>query len=106
MARGTARPKVAVMIPTYNEKENIVRLLDEILSTGVVDLCVVVDDNSPDGTWKIAGEYAKTHKGRVAVVHRTKRRGRGTAGIEGMHFAVKWGADYVVEMDADFSHHP
>jgi len=100
------RPKVAVMIPTYNEKDNIVRLLDEILATGVVDLCVVVDDNSPDGTGKLADDYSKSHKGRTAVVHRYKRRGRGTAGIEGMLYAFKWGADYVIEMDADFSHHP
>jgi len=102
----TPRRRVAVMIPTYNESENLPRLLDEILATGVVDLCVVVDDNSPDGTGALADAYAQSHKGKVAVVHRFKRRGRGTAGIEGMLHAVKWGATYVIEMDADFSHHP
>ena len=94
------------MIPTYNEKDNLVRLLDEILGTGVVDLAVVVDDNSPDGTGRLADVYARQHPGRVHVVHRTKRRGRGTAGIEGMLYALRWGASHVIEMDADFSHHP
>lgn len=106
MKRVKAPHGVAVMIPTYNERDNITRLLDEVLATGVVDQCVVVDDNSPDGTGQLADEYARRHKGKVTVVHRTKRRGRGTAGIEGMLRSLQWGAKYVIEMDADFSHHP
>ncbi len=93
-------PKTYVVIPTYNEAENIEALLKAILALGIPELtALVVDDNSPDGTGKIAEKYA-------AVIHRYKNRGRGLAGIEAFKFALKEGADYIIEMDADFSHHP
>lgn len=92
--------KTYVIIPTYNEAGNIEALLKEIKAQNIPDLTpVVVDDNSPDGTAKIAEKDAK-------VILRTKDRGRGSAGIEGFKYALKEGADYIIEMDADFSHHP
>jgi dolichol-phosphate mannosyltransferase len=92
--------KTYVIIPTYNEAENIEDLLKEIKALNIPYLTpVVVDDNSPDGTAKLAEKDAK-------VILRTKDRGRGSAGIEGFKFALKEGADFIIEMDADFSHHP
>ncbi|MFA6549537.1 MAG: polyprenol monophosphomannose synthase [Candidatus Margulisiibacteriota bacterium] len=95
-------PKTYVIIPTYNEAENIEDLLKAILGLGIEGLVpIVVDDNSPDGTGKIAEKIP-----RAKVIIRYKNRGRGSAGIEGFKFALKEGADYIIEMDADFSHHP
>ncbi|MEA3492889.1 MAG: polyprenol monophosphomannose synthase [Candidatus Margulisiibacteriota bacterium] len=92
--------KTYLVIPTYNEAGNIEALLKEIRAQNIPDLTpVVVDDNSPDGTAKLAEKDAK-------VILRTKDRGRGSAGIEGFKYALKEGADYIIEMDADFSHHP
>jgi dolichol-phosphate mannosyltransferase len=99
-------PKTFVTIPTYNEAENIEALLKEILSLGISDLyTVVIDDNSPDGTAKIAQNLAEENPG-VKVLLRDKNRGRGLAGIAGFKFALEQGADYIIEMDADFSHNP
>lgn len=98
--------KTFVIIPTYNEAENIKDLVDEIFKQEIPDVSVViVDDNSPDGTGKIADELAK-REDRVKVLHRVENRGRGSAGIEGFKFALQEGADYIVEMDADLSHDP
>ena len=93
-------PKTFVIIPTYNEAENIEPLLQKIKALNIPELTpVVVDDNSPDGTAHLASKYAK-------VIVRTKDRGRGSAGIEGFKYALNEGADYIIEMDADFSHDP
>ncbi|HHT9144681.1 MAG TPA: polyprenol monophosphomannose synthase [Candidatus Wunengus sp. YC61] len=98
--------KTYVMIPTYNERENIGNLLREILNLKISDLhVVVVDDNSPDGTSEIVKNLAKEHP-EVELLLRTTGRGRGSAGIAGFKYALERGADCVVEMDADFSHHP
>ncbi|MBI3556352.1 MAG: polyprenol monophosphomannose synthase [Deltaproteobacteria bacterium] len=106
--------KTTIMIPTYNEKENIGRLIGEILALkipgsakpGKQELHVlVVDDNSPDGTSEAVAEIAKKEP-RVRLLTRKTDRGRGSAGIAGFRLALKDGADFVVEMDADFSHHP
>ena len=98
--------KTYVMIPTYNERENIGNLLREILNLKIPDLhVVVVDDNSPDGTSEIVKSLAKEHP-EVELLLRTTGRGRGSAGIAGFKYALEHGADCVVEMDADFSHHP
>ena len=94
-----------MMIPTYNEKENIRPLVDEIFrSTKGKTIVIIVDDSSPDGTGEIADEMARKQKG-IFVVHRSER-GRGSAGIRGFLEALKHGPDYVIEMDADFSHDP
>lgn len=101
------RPKVVVMIPTYNERENIGSLIRDILALPVEhDISVlVVDDNSPDGT---AAEVRDTGGGdpRVHLLLRTEKRGRGLSGIAGFRKALDLGADYVVEMDGDGSHQP
>jgi dolichol-phosphate mannosyltransferase len=94
------------MIPTYNEKENVGRLILEIEQLKLPQLqLVVVDDDSPDGTGELLDVLAKT-RAHVHVIHRRQERGRGTAGLAGFKYALAQGADYIVEMDADFSHHP
>jgi dolichol-phosphate mannosyltransferase len=101
------RPQAVVMIPTYNERENIGGLIREILALPVeLDISVlVVDDNSPDGT---AAEVRAAGSGdpRVHLLLRTERRGRGLAGIAGFRKALDLGADYFIEMDGDGSHQP
>ena len=98
--------KIFVMIPTYNEKENIKRLIGRILKLRISNLHIVVaDDSSPDGTWKIVKEISKKKK-TVHLLLRKKDRGRGSAGKDGFIYCLKHGADAVVEMDADFSHDP
>lgn len=97
--------RAMAMVPTYNESGNIERLITEILAQGEDVGVVVVDDDSPDGTWKIVEDYCKRDP-RVHLLRRIGRRGRGTAGIEGFQYAVKQGVDFVIEMDADFSHNP
>src|SRR3972149_4182092 len=94
-----------VMIPTYNERENISHLLQQVLELDKDIEALVVDDNSPDGTWEIVQDLSEKEK-RVHLLHRKKRRGRGTAGIDGLRYALEKGADYIIEMDADFSHNP
>lgn len=94
------------MIPTYNEKENIKNLINKILKLRIKDLnVVVVDDNSPDGTWKIVQQISKKHKN-VHLLLRKKGKGRGAAGRDGFIYCLKHGVDVVVEMDADLSHDP
>jgi dolichol-phosphate mannosyltransferase len=101
------RRRIVVMIPTYDEAENIVGLVREILALPMdADLAVlVVDDDSPDGTGRIA-ETLGREDGRVHALIRTKRRGRGAAGLDGFKAALALGPDFVVEMDGDFSHPP
>jgi dolichol-phosphate mannosyltransferase len=99
--------KVVVMIPTYNEAENIQPLVREILALPVHEemSVLVVDDNSPDGTGAQAEKLSSADP-RVHALIRTKRRGRGAAGIDGFKAALALQPDYVVEMDGDFSHQP
>lgn len=93
------------MIPTYNEKDNILSLVDEILKQDDSIEVIVVDDNSPDGTWRLVKELSEKNT-RVHLIHRLKRKGRGTAGVEGLQEAMRRRADYIIEMDGDFSHKP
>ena len=94
------------MVPTYNEKENINTLIDEILKLKIKNLhIVVVDDNSPDNTWKIIQEIPKKKK-KVHLLLRKNDRGRGSAGRDGFIHCLKNDADIIVEMDADMSHNP
>ncbi len=99
-------PRTFVVIPTYNEKENIMRVVDAINGLGMKNLeIIVVDDNSPDRTWKII----ETNKSIIPNLHLLRRfgaRGRGAAVRAGMKEALKMGAEAIVEMDADFSHDP
>jgi len=92
------------MIPTYNEKENIKLLIDSILNLKIKNLhIVVVDDNSPDGTWKIVEQQKNKN---VHLLLRKKNKGRGSAGKDGFIYCLKNEADIIVEMDADMSHDP
>jgi dolichol-phosphate mannosyltransferase len=98
-------PRVLVSTATYNERDNLARLIAEIhAAVPTVDV-LVVDDNSPDGTGKLADELAATDR-RIHVLHRAGKLGLGTAILAGMHYAMEHGYDYFVNMDADFSHHP
>ncbi|NPV07597.1 MAG: polyprenol monophosphomannose synthase [Anaerolineae bacterium] len=98
---------VYVVVPTYNEAENLAALVEQLLSLGLAGLKVlVVDDASPDGTGAIADSLAQAHPGRVEVMHRAGKLGLGTAYVAGFRHALNAGADYVIQMDADFSHSP
>jgi dolichol-phosphate mannosyltransferase len=94
-----------VTLATYNEIENLPRLVDEILAV-VPDVDIlVIDDNSPDGTGRWCDERSAADS-RVRCLHRAGKLGLGTATIAGMKYAVEHGYRYVLNMDADFSHHP
>jgi dolichol-phosphate mannosyltransferase len=95
---------IYVMIPTYNEAGNIRKLIQAILALRIPHLkIVVVDDNSPDGTWKIVQQMKSKQ---VELLLRKTDRGRGSAGMEGFLYCLEHGADKIVEMDGDFSHDP
>ena len=103
---GRARSsKVICTLPTYNESENVIALARELLALGSNVEVLVIDDDSPDGTWRLVGE-AVQREPRLHLLHRTSDRGRGAAGRAGFVKALELGADVVVEMDADFSHQP
>ena len=94
-----------IIVPTYNERENLPRMVAALLSLPVsVDL-LVVDDNSPDGTGKIADELAAQHP-QVQVLHRTEKNGLGRAYIAGFKWALEKNYEFIFEMDCDFSHDP
>jgi dolichol-phosphate mannosyltransferase len=97
--------KAVVVIPTYNEKDNLENLATEVLAQDEGIHIVVVDDNSPDGTGIIADGIAAKNM-RVSVLHRNAKMGLGSAYREGFRYALVNGADYIIEMDADFSHNP
>ncbi|MGD2176883.1 MAG: polyprenol monophosphomannose synthase [Anaerolineae bacterium] len=99
-------PHVTVIVPTYNEKENIDSLVTQLLTLPLRVHIVVVDDNSPDGTGTIADRLAREHRGRVKVIHRSSKLGLGTAYVAGFKRALSEGADLICTMDADFSHNP
>ena len=99
--------KITIVIPTYNEAENLPTLVTTLFSLPVAGLDIlVVDDNSADGTGKIAEEMGKKWDGRVTVIHRSGKLGLGTAYIHGFRHALAQGADAIAQMDADFSHPP
>jgi dolichol-phosphate mannosyltransferase len=96
---------VLVIIPTYNERENLAQLVGQILERRGYAV-MIVDDQSPDGTGELADELARRAPGRVQVVHRTEQRGLGRSYIEGFGLALRSDADLICQMDADFSHDP
>lgn len=97
--------RVIVIIPTYNEVENLPLIVEEVLAQDDRISLLVVDDNSPDGTGKVADELAEK-TGRVHVLHRPGKAGLGAAYRAGLAEALDLGADIVIQMDADFSHPP
>ena len=97
--------KITMVVPTYNEYENLPRLVKEVLSLPLEDISMlVVDDNSPDGTGDLAEQLGKEYNGKVKVLHRPGKLGLGTAYNQGFQLAIADGADYIGQMDADFSH--
>lgn len=100
-------PKTMVVLPTYNEAENLPLMVQDLLALPVQNLNIlVVDDNSPDGTGQIADELAAKYPGRIFVLHRTAKEGLGAAYIAGFKRALSLDADYIIQMDCDFSHQP
>lgn len=98
--------KNLVIIPTYNEKENIVSIIEAVFSLGTGFHVLVVDDGSPDGTAGLVRERLQTYPEQLFLVERQGKLGLGTAYIHGFKWALERGYDYIFEMDADFSHHP
>lgn len=99
--------QLTVVIPTYNEAENLPKLASALFDLPIQDLkMLVVDDNSPDRTGQLAEDLAADYPGRVGVLHRSGKLGLGTAYIEGFKRALAENAGAVAQMDADFSHPP
>ena len=95
-----------IIIPTYNESENIERLIRVIFLLNNNYQILVIDDNSPDGTTEIVEKLVKSYPGRLHLIKRSEKLGLGTAYIKGFNWAIENGYDFVFEMDADFSHDP
>ena len=99
--------KLTMVIPTYNEKENLPKLVKEVLALPLEDIHVlIVDDNSPDGTGDLAEKLRTEYNDRIHCLHRAGKMGLGSAYREGFKMAMDEGADYIGQMDADFSHNP
>jgi dolichol-phosphate mannosyltransferase len=97
--------KITVIVPTYNEAENLPRLVSIFFALPVADLSLlIVDDNSPDGTGKMADDLAKQYPGKMEVLHRQGKMGLGSAYIMGFKHCLQRGAEAIGQMDADFSH--
>lgn len=97
--------RVLVIVPTYNERDNIAKLIETVLAQDERLDVLVVDDGSPDGTGALVDEIRRTEP-RVSILHRPSKLGLGTAYIAGFRWALDGGYAYVFEMDADFSHDP
>jgi len=96
-----------IVIPTYNEAENLPVIAKRLFELNIPNLNIlIVDDNSPDGTGGIADQLSKDYSRKLQVRHRSGKLGLGTAYIEGFKDCLNKGADYIVQMDADFSHDP
>jgi len=98
--------RITVIIPTYNEAENLPRLVSALFALPLDLALLVVDDNSPDGTGQLADELAVQHPGRIGVIHRSGKLGLRSAYLTGFKVALEDGAQAVAQMDADFSHAP
>ena len=97
--------RAVVIVPTYNERENILKLIDAVLAQSPILEVLVVDDGSPDGTGALVDERAAVDS-RVHVIHREKKLGLGTAYLAGFKWALARPYEFIFEMDADFSHDP
>ncbi len=94
-----------VVIPTYNEAENLPDLVRDIFSLDLDSVGIlIVDDASPDGTGHVAEQLAAQYPGRIDILHRKKKDGLGTAYLEGFRYGIDHGARIIIQMDADFSH--
>jgi dolichol-phosphate mannosyltransferase len=97
--------KTLVVVPTYNERENLPKLVPKVLGQPVQPELLIVDDNSPDGTGRLADEIATAHP-TVHVMHRAEKSGLGRAYIDGFKWALDRDYEFIMEMDGDFSHNP
>jgi dolichol-phosphate mannosyltransferase len=97
--------KVLIIVPTYNERENLPAIVTQILEPLPYEI-LVVDDQSPDGTGAIADDLARRYPGRLHVMHRTGKRGLGLSYLDGFRWALENNADLICQMDADLSHDP
>ncbi len=101
---------LAVVVPTYNEADNLAEMVDTLFSLPLTNLrLVIVDDDSPDGTGALADKLAQRYnqiQTRMSVIHRPRKGGLGTAYVAGFQRALSDGAEFIVQMDADFSHSP
>ena len=95
-----------VIIPTYNEKENVVTMLEAVMGLEFPFEVLIVDDASPDGTAGLVKQTAEKHPGRIHVLERKGKLGLGTAYITGFKWALKKNYQFIFEMDCDFSHDP
>jgi dolichol-phosphate mannosyltransferase len=99
--------KIVVVIPTYNEADNLPTITAELMALGIGGLeILIVDDASPDGTGRIADDLAQRYPDTFHVIHRQGKLGLGTAYVQGFTWALERNADFVIQMDADFSHSP
>jgi dolichol-phosphate mannosyltransferase len=98
-------PKTVVIVPTYNEKDNLPALAQRVMGLPVPVDMLVVDDHSPDGTGELADELARKNP-RLHVLHRAEKDGLGRAYCAGFHWALERDYEFIFEMDGDFSHHP
>lgn len=101
----SGRPTALVVVPTYNERENLPLLVDGLLRHPNVRI-LIVDDKSPDGTGELADTLARKYQGRMQVLHRTANRGLGRSYVDGLKLAVQEPVDVICQMDADLSHDP
>ena len=97
--------RALVILPTFNERENLPVVIEQLMRHGGVDV-LVVDDQSPDGTGAIADDLARTHAGRMEVMHRVERPGLGRSYIDGIRLALTRPVDVICQMDCDLSHDP
>ncbi len=98
--------RITVITPTYNEAENLPKLVSALFSLPLDLNLLIVDDNSPDGTGKIADDLVKTYPGRLEVLHRPGKMGLRSAYLNGFQKILEGNAQALVQMDADFSHDP
>ncbi|HCW76962.1 MAG TPA: dolichyl-phosphate beta-D-mannosyltransferase [Candidatus Marinimicrobia bacterium] len=98
-------PGNLTIIPTYNEKDNILNVIDRVLHLPVSTDILIIDDNSPDGTAELVKSAQARHP-EIKLLQRTGKLGLGTAYVAGFHYAIQHGYDTVVQMDGDFSHDP
>jgi dolichol-phosphate mannosyltransferase len=95
-----------VIIPTYNEKENVIKIIDAVFSLEMPFHVLIVDDGSPDGTAQLVKNHKIIHSDKLHLLERKGKLGLGTAYIAGFKWGILQGYDYICEMDADFSHKP
>jgi dolichol-phosphate mannosyltransferase len=97
--------RALVIIPTYNERENVLKIIDAVLAQSPILEVLIVDDGSPDGTGALVDERAAADS-RVHIIHRERKLGLGTAYVRGFRWALERSYVFIFEMDADFSHDP